>query len=407
MIVAEILFWLAVALAVYTYFGYPILLLGVTALVQTVRDLRYLLRRDTRRRPPVGDESLPAISIIVPAYNEEAAIAAKIDNCRGLDYPADRLEILIGSDGSEDRTNEIAREKIHELSDGPAVTLCDYEQRRGKPSVLNDTISRATGDVLVLSDATTMIDADALRHIARHFQNPEVGAVNGELRFEAPGEGHQGEGLYWKYEVMLKFMENRLGVVLGSSGALCAVRRSIFRPIPADCICDDLVITLNVELDGQRAVYDPEARSAEETAASVEQESRRRERISAGNFQALRMTVGLLNPLRGAIAWCYASHKIFKWTTWAFMALALLANVVALAWGAATGRRWMLYAVMLGLQAIFYGLAVLGASGVQIPIVSKVARIAHYFVAMHLAMFRGFLRHLRRTQKVAWQREHR
>jgi len=390
----RIVFWSAAGLAVYTYFGYPLLLFVVTGCIQAVRDVRFLFRRTSRRRGDVIEEELPSVSLIIPAYNEEAAIEAKIENSLALDYPEDKLEIIVASDGSDDRTNEIT-----ESLSGRGVTLAAYDERRGKPSVINDTVERATGDVIILSDATTMIDADAVRKIVRHFKDANVGAVNGELRFASPGEGYRGEGLYWRYEVMIKFMENRLGVVLGSSGALCAVRKAFYRPIPADCICDDFVITLNAMIDRHRAVYDPEAQSAEETAASVEMESSRRERIGAGNFQALHHTAKLLNPFRGWPALCYLSHKIFKWITWVFLLAALAANIPLVC--------EPVYLWTLILQGVFYGLAALGGAPVRIPILSKLARIPHYFVAMHLALFRGLLRYLRGTQNVAWQREHR
>lgn len=394
MIAFEIIFWVAVGLLIYTYFGYPLLLFAVTSVVQAFRDFSFLFRRETRRVERRTDEDLPSVSLVIPAHNEEAVIAAKLENCLSLDYPRDKLEIIVGSDGSDDATSQI----VESFADR-GIVLAAYDERRGKPSVINDTVARATGEIVVISDATTMIDLEAIRNIVRHFEDPRVGAVNGELRFVSPGEGHRGEGLYWRYEVMIKFMENRLGVVLGSSGALCAVRRSVYRPIPANCICDDFVITLNVMIDGGRAVYDPEAQSVEETAASVEQESSRRERIGAGNFQALGLTMSLLSPARGWAALCYLSHKIFKWITWAFMLTALVANAVLL--------RERFYTVLFALQACFYGLAILGGLRLKIPVISRVARIIHYFVAMHSALFQGFLRFLRGTQEVAWQRQHR
>jgi len=366
----------------------------VTAFVQTGRDLRYLFRRGTRRKTSVDDAGLPSVSLLIPAYNEEAAIADKLENCLALDYPPDKLEVIVGSDGSDDGTNAA----VASFADR-GVSLAAYDERRGKPSVINDTVGGARGEIVVLSDATTMIEPDALRNLVRHFAQPEVAAVNGELRFQSPDDRHRGEGLYWRYEVMIKFMENRLGVVLGSSGALCAVRKSAYRPIPADCICDDLVITLDVMLHGHRAVYDPEAQSVEQTAGSVAMESRRRERIGAGNFQALGLTAALLNPLRGWVAWCYLSHKIFKWVTWVFLVVALVANVILIA--------RPLYAALFAAQVLFYGSAWLDARGVRLPGLSAPGRITHYFVAMHLALFRGFRRHVRGTQEVAWEREHR
>ena len=390
----EIIFWVAVGLLVYTYFGYPLVLLVVTTVVQLFRDVRFLFRRGSRRIEPMTDEGLPSVSIVIPAHNEEAAIAAKLESCLAFDYPRDKLEIIVGSDGSDDRTNEIA-----ESFADRGVVLAAYEERRGKPSVLNDTIERAAGDIIILSDATTMIEKTAVRKIVRHFRDPKVGAVNGELRFVSPGKEYKGEGLYWRYEVMVKFMENRLGVVLGSSGALCAVRREVYRPIPPDCICDDFVITLNVAIDGHRAVYDPEAQSIEETAPSVEMESSRRARIGAGNFQALCLTARLLNPLRGCVAFSYVSHKLFKWITWLFMLVAFAANIPLV------DRR--VYLILFIAQLGFYGLALLGAVRLRIPVLSKCASIVHYFIAMHFALFRGFLRFVLGSQEVAWQREHR
>ena len=399
----EVVFWAAVGLLVYAYFLYPLLLLAATAVVQLNRDLRFLFRRRSRRIQAADEDALPSVSIVIPAYNEEEAIAAKLETCLALDYPREKLEIIVGSDGSDDGTNEAVAAFAER-----GVILAAYEKQRGKPSVINETVEQATGDVIVLSDATTMIEPDALRKIVRHFRDPRVGVVNGELRFESPTEGYKGEGLYWRYEVMVKFMENRLGVVLGSSGALCAVRRSVYRPIRDDCICDDFVVTLNAMIDGYHAVYDPEAQSVEQTAASVEMESSRRERIGAGNFQALGRTLRLLNPFRGWVALCYVSHKIFKWITWLFMVTALVANMLLVNHPACVpivGGR--LYLILLIAQIGFYGLALLGAVRLRIPVLSGVARVAHYFVAMHYALFRGLVRHIRGRQPVAWRREHR
>ncbi len=390
----RIIFWVAVGLLAYTYILYPLILVFVNSIIQTVRDLRFLFRRSGRRVPMPSDSELPSVSLVIPAYNEEAVIAEKLKNALALDYPADKLEIVVGSDGSDDRTNEI----VGQFADR-GVKLAAYPERRGKPSVINDTVERATGEIVVLSDATTLIDADAVRRVVRRFLDPKVGAVNGELRFESPDSEYRGEGLYWRYEVMLKFMENRLGVVLGSSGALCAVRKTQYRPIPPNCICDDFLITMNMIIDGHRAVYDPEARSTEQTAASVEQEVRRRERIGAGNFQALRWTLPLLSPTRGWMPFCYLSHKIFKWTTWLFMLAAF-----------ATNAALVIHPLYRGLfvgQLAFYCLAGLGAAGVKAPLLGRLARALYYFVAMHLALFRGFVRYVTGRQSVVWARGHR
>jgi cellulose synthase/poly-beta-1,6-N-acetylglucosamine synthase-like glycosyltransferase len=244
-----------------------------------------------------------------------------------------------------------------------------------------------------------MLEPDAVRMAVRHFRNPAVGVVNGELRFTSPDEQYRGESLYWRYEVMLKFLENRLRVVLGSSGSLCAIRKSAFRPIPPDCICDDLLVTLNAVTDGHRAVYDPEARSMETTSASIELEYLRRQRMAAGNFQALGLTLSLLDPLRGWVAFCYFSHKLLKWTTWAFMGIALAANALLV--------QEPLYRALFALQLAFYGLALLAALRIRLPLIGRLTSAIYYFVCMQLAMLRGLIRHLRGTQSVAWERQYR
>lgn len=394
MFVIEVAFWTMVAVLLYAYLGYPLLIFVLASLVQTKRDFQSLFARPERRAelPAAGD--LPRVSIITPAYNEERAMPEKLANCLALDYPREKLEIIVASDGSTDGTNGIV-ESFAESG----ILLAAHQIRRGKPSVINDTVERAAGDILVLTDATSILDPDSVRMAVRHFRDPAVGAVSGEVRLVSPDIGYKGESLYWRYEVMLKFLENRLGVVLGSSGSLCAVRKSAYRAIPADCICDDLVITLNTVMDGHRAIYDPEVRSTEMTSSSVELERLRRIRIAAGNFQALGLTVKLLSPLRGWVALCYLSHKVLKWTSWAFMAAAFVANLMLV--------YKPLYVTLLALQVAFYGSATIKATGARLPVLDRLAGATYYFVSMQLAMLQGFIRHLRGTQPVAWDRQHR
>jgi cellulose synthase/poly-beta-1,6-N-acetylglucosamine synthase-like glycosyltransferase len=389
-----LLFWTAVGLSIYTYFAYPILLFAITSFRQSLRDIRFTMRLNNRRQEILRDTDLPSISVVISAYNEEASIAAKIENALELDYPKDKLEILVGSDGSDDKTNLI----VASYADR-GVILAAYPERRGKPSVLNDTIARATGDILILSDATTMLDKNVPRSFVRHFRDPHVGAVNGYMTYISHNGEQKQEGVYWIYEEALKFMESKLGVVLGATGPMYAIRRSSYQPISPNCVVDDFVIPLKIMSAGYRTAYDTEARATEEAASDIEGEAARRIRIGAGNFQALTMTYELLNPLRGWVAWCYLSHKIFKWLTWLMMATAFVANLFLL--------HRPLYQVTAILQLIFYGMAIAGACRLRVPILGKLCSLVYYFVSMHVALFRGFVRWIKHSQAITWSRSYR
>jgi cellulose synthase/poly-beta-1,6-N-acetylglucosamine synthase-like glycosyltransferase len=202
MTVSAAVFWICFWLASYTYVLYPSLLFVIYALVQARRDLRYLVGRRDRRRARPHSENLPNVSLIIPACDEEARLPAKIVNLGELDYPPDKLDVIFVSDGSSDGTNEILRGL-----DGWLVQTIFLPERRGKANALNEAVARARHALLVFCDASTLLDADAIRMLARHFVDPTVGAVCGSLRFEGSPESEQTEGVYWRYESMLRLME--------------------------------------------------------------------------------------------------------------------------------------------------------------------------------------------------------
>ena len=271
---------LGLGIPAYAYLGYPVLLFVMAALVQMGRDVYYLLYRAERR---TRGQALPSVTVLMAAYNEADVIERTLDNLAQLDYPNGQLEILVGSDGSSDGTVELAGRWSER-----GVRVLDFPERRGKMSVISDLAAAARGDILVLTDANTLIRPDAVRNLVRHFGDPSVGAVCGELRLVTPDGQRAEEGLYWRYEVTLKVLENRLNAVLGANGAIYAVRRPLFPDLSRDLITDDFVIPMTVRAAGHRVVYDPEAVAMEEAPASVSSEFRRRVRIGAGNWQALR-----------------------------------------------------------------------------------------------------------------------
>jgi cellulose synthase/poly-beta-1,6-N-acetylglucosamine synthase-like glycosyltransferase len=387
---AEWIFWVSALLLLHTYFFYPVLLMLLDAAHQAVGNLRYIQSGDERRKPRAVDVA-PPVSLVVAAYNEESCIGDKLRNSLALDYPADRFEVLVGSDGSTDRTNEIV-----ESAQDPRVRL-SVAERAGKTSVLNRCIPQAKGEIVILSDANTQIDPGAVKKLVRHFRDPEVGVVCGKLRLYNPTRRDYEESAYWTYESLIKFYEGKRGAVMGANGGLYAIRRSLFTQLPPGTIVDDFVIPLRILERGFKVIYDPEAVAREETTEDYRKEFGRRARIAAGNFQSLRMLPGLLAPTAGFRAFAFWSHKVLRWCAPGLMAAALLANLAV--------HSRPLYAALLAGQVGFYTLAFVGSRRLRIPRpLRRVAEVAYYFVSMNGAMAVGFWRFLRNSQRAAWDR---
>ncbi|MFN7135339.1 MAG: glycosyltransferase family 2 protein, partial [Myxococcales bacterium] len=341
----ELVFWASVVLLLHTYFFYPLILVLLDSARQMVANARYLKNGFDRRRRDLEPYN-PPVSLVVAAYNEEDCIQAKLDNSLSIDYPDDRFEVLIGSDGSTDRT-----EPMVAGCPDPRVRL-SAAPRGGKVSVLNRCIPSAMGDIVVLTDANTVIDRNAIRLLVRHFKDPQVGAVCGRLRLYNRKKKEYEESTYWAYESLIKFYEGKHGAVLGANGGLYAIRKSLFEALPPDTVVDDFVIPLRLLDRGYKVIYEPEAVAFEETTEDYGREFGRRARIAAGNFQSLRMVPGVLNPARGFVAFAFWSHKVLRWVAPMLMGLALLANAALLASPA--------YQVLFALQLAFYALAYLG-----------------------------------------------
>jgi cellulose synthase/poly-beta-1,6-N-acetylglucosamine synthase-like glycosyltransferase len=315
---------------------------------------------------------------------------ALLNYVSALDYPDGRLEVVVGSDGSTDQTDALVA-----ACPDPRVRL-SAAARGGKAAVLNRCIPEASGEIVVLSDANTMLDRGAVGKLVRHFRDPEVGAVCGRLKLYNRRRRDYEESLYWIYETVLKVYEGQHGAVIGANGGLYAVRRDLFTRLPSDTVVDDFVIPARLLEAGYRVVFDPEALAYEETTEDVRLDFARRCRIAAGNFQVLRTMRSLLAPGRGFVAFAYLSHKVLRWCAPALLVVALLSN---LALAVETP-----YALLLALQIGLYGLAVLGRKGKAPPPLRRVAGLAYYFVSMNAALAVGFWRFLRGSQSPAWER---
>jgi len=387
---AVVLFWLSLACIVYTYAGYPLMLIVVSTLHQLRSDWRQVSVGGTRR--VAARDQLPRVAVLVAAFNEEQHIAERVRNILNQDYPADRLSIYVGSDASNDNTAVILRG----ISDS-RLTFADFAERRGKASVINDLAAMASEEILVLTDANTAFEIDTVRKLARHFDQPDAGCVCGELRLLSGAEtGENQDHIYWRYERLLKFFESRIGALLGANGGVYALRRSGYIAIPADTIVDDFWISMQVVESGSRCIYDPEAIASETIPDRIGDEFRRRVRIGMGNYQAFARFVGMLDPRRGAVAFTFLSHKCLRWLVPHFLLLALACNVLLAGRGT--------YAAMLGAQIAFYSSAWIGWQYSRQGTAPRPLRLPLFFVSMNMGLLIGFWRYLTAGSSGVWAR---
>jgi cellulose synthase/poly-beta-1,6-N-acetylglucosamine synthase-like glycosyltransferase len=388
-LVAKVAFWLSLGLVVYPYVIYPLVLFLTYSVTQAWRDLRYLGSPRNRRTDTPLTSALPAVSIIVPAYNEEKVLLAKIENLRNLDFPRERVQIVFISDGSDDGTNHI----LQNLRDENCECIL-LSERKGKANALNQAVARATNQVLVFCDASTLFQPDAIKKLVRHFSDPEVGAVCGALRFQGNADAQQTEGAYWKYESALRMMEARLGAILNASGAIYALRRECFSAVPESTILEDFVIPMRARRLGFSVLYDPEAVAIEFPASTVSGEFTRRVRLAVGSFRAMGDLVRV--PWRGFTPFALISHKLLRWLV-PFFAITLLVSNVAMVDSPP-------YRVALAIQVLFYCWAGLGFFFYQHMRRVRYGLFPYFLFAMHLAFIVGFFRCLVGSDRAVWQK---
>ena len=350
----ETLFWISVGLIGYVYAGSPALL-ELSARLRRVRarwDEPFRLSARTRpvrvAAPLPRTAPLPGVSVIIAARNEARRLPARIDNLLGSDYPADRLEIIVASDGS---------------TDDPAMALASYGRRvrllllprAGKASALNAAVLRATHPIIVFADARQRFAPDAIRRLVAPFADPQIGAVSGELMIDgASSTIGDGVGAYWQYEKWLRRREAMLDSTLGVTGAIYAMRRWLWQPLPVDTLLDDVLGPMRVVLRGYRVVFEPAARAYDIAATDAGAELRRKVRTLAGNFQLLAYEPRLLVPAVNPVWLQFVSHKLGRLLV-PYALLAILASSAVLA------RTSVVYAAVFGVQLVFYGLAGYGA----------------------------------------------
>lgn len=372
-------FWTGIVLIVYTYLGYFFLI--------------KIMAKFSSKKTAMDDDYLPHVSLIISVYNEQDVIHQKIANCRALDYPSARFEILFGLDGTTDKTESLLSAENNGL-----IKVYSFEKRRGKAAVLNDLVAKASGEILVFSDANTMYEPDALQKLTRHFVDSNVGGVCGELvlQQEEGGDiGSSGEKIYWDYEKKLKYSEGNIRTVLGANGAIYAIRRDLYANLPLNkMIIDDFLIPLRVVEQGFRVIYDSEAVGTEYTASSIREEFSRKIRIGIGNFNALNEIGNLLNPARGFIALALWSHKIIRWFVPLLAVIVFIANILL------AGKP--IYNIALVTQLGFYLSVLVGALLNRMGFSKNYFSLLFYFFMVNLALLIGLYRVVFKSEKPTW-----
>ena len=374
-----VLFWLSLLTLAYVCVGYPVL-----------ARVRAALRPRTRVRAPIE----PTVTIIVSAHNEGDRVERRLRNLLSLDYPADRLEIIFASDGSTDDTIEQAR-----AFESTNVVVEEFAHRRGKPAVLNALVPRASGEIVVFADARQRFDRMALRALVANFADPGVGVVSGHLIMTAGSEakaGGEGAAMYWQYEKLIRSTESRGGSTVGATGAIYAIRKALFEPIPTDTILDDVLIPVRIARRGYQVVFEAAAKAFDIAPPNASGELMRKTRTIGGTFQLFARERWLLNPRLNPLWFETVSHKALRLTMPLLLATVLVSNLMLLDW-------WPYQLTMAG-QAAFYAAALGGYVHREASGLGVFLKLPFTMCLLSWATVLGFIRFATDHQRVTWDR---
>ncbi len=391
----SVLFWVLIFIVFYAYIGYGILLFLV------VKTKRIFIKKTPQN---LQKSSVPNVVFIVAAYNEEDYIEEKINNCLQFDYPKDKIEFWFVTDGSTDKTPTLVKQ--FPTLPGQVVKLFHSPERRGKIAAVERVMAFVKAEITIFTDANTDVNPEAILNIVKHYSNPKVGAVAGEKRIALGNTGDAsgaGEGIYWKYESLLKKWDSELYSAIGAAGELFSIRTDQYRHVPQDTLIEDFVMTMGIAMRGFKIVYEPDAYAVESSSASIAEELKRKIRIAAGALQATWRLRSLLNPFKyGILSFQYLSHRVLRWTL-APLALPIifLLNIFL----AQDGH--FVYKTLLVGQIFFYTFALLGYIFERKQLKIKAFFVPYYFCVMNYAMYRGFFRLIGGRQSVVWEKSKR
>jgi cellulose synthase/poly-beta-1,6-N-acetylglucosamine synthase-like glycosyltransferase len=389
----EIIFWILVFIVFYAYLGYGILLIALVKIKSIFVKDKNLYTKDFE----------PEVTLLIAAYNEKDYVTAKVTNSLQLDYPKEKLKLVWVTDGSDDGTPEL-------LGNYPELTVYHESARNGKIGAINRAMKYVKTPIVVYSDANTMLGSDAIRRIVYLFSNSEIGCVSGEKRIaskDVDTASGAGEGIYWKYESLLKRYDFKLFSVVGAAGELFAIRTELHQDVESDTILDDFIISLRIAMKGYKIGYDPDAYAIESASANVKEELKRKIRIAAGGIQSVIRLKALLNPFKyKTLSFQYISHRVLRWTLAPLsMILIFLINFLFVAIQGFNLTNC--YTQLFLLQLLFYTSALLGWFLQNREIKVKLLFIPYYFFIMNYAMIMGFFRFIKRKQSVNWERSKR
>ena len=379
---SEVAFFTVGTLLAYTYVGYWLALIFVSRLLPE------------RRSHTVRHQIEPRVSIIIAAHNEEEFLAAKIENCLSLHYPSDKLEILIGSDGSSDATESILR-----ATSQPCVQTFVFRQRRGKMATVNRLVRHASGEVCVFSDVSELFDSDAIRRLVQHFADPTVGAVTGNHVVNQSGSAiSAGSTVYWNLQRRLQMTESELASVYSCDGTIYACRRELFPFPPEDTINDDMAVPLGIRARNKRIVFDSQAIVRGDALGDTKRLLWQKVRGQAGRYQVFHRHLGLLIARPTVGWWIFLSHHVLPVvSSWLLVPFFLLNVHLAFTSG-------MFYQLILGGHVAFYFLAGLGYLGQRFGIGLSHLSFPYYFVTANIGSLLGFFAYLRQSQSPAWRK---
>ncbi len=382
----------SIFLIIYHHIIYP-LILKLFAKLRQQEPISYANDRAYEDSP--NDTILPMLTMVIPAFNEEDVIADKIINLACLDYPRDKFKVIIACDGCTDKTYQIAQQALSQsLCQGLNVDLINFEQNRGKVSVINAIVTKLDCELIALSDVSALLSIDALLATVERFKDKKLGVLTGHYRLLTPGT--DGEAVYWRYQSQIKQHEANMGSTIGVHGAFYVFRRKLFTPLPLDTINDDFILPMSIVAKGYKADYDNNIKALELENASLTMDQNRRRRIAAGNMQQLIWLKGLFHPKYGGIAFNFLSGKGLRCLMPYFLIIALIGSLI-LSWHS------IIFLGISILQVSLYAASayIIAFSPNQCP---KIFYTIAYIVSGYFAITVGNTRYIMGLEKGPWRR---
>ena len=382
----EISFWVSFSILFYVFIGYGFVIYFLIIVKRLV----------SKKSIKSNIYFEPAITLIIPCYNEADILATKIANCKQLNYPGDKLKIIFIIDGSTDNSEMI-------LKRSPEIKVLYQPQRAGKTAAENRVMKFVDTPIVIFSDANTNLNRDAIINIVKHFENESVGCVAGEKRIfnnALESASASGEGIYWKYESLLKRLDSELNTTVGAAGELVAFRSELYTDLPEDTLLDDFMQSMLIASAGYKIVYEPDAYAIETASVNIQEELKRKVRICTGGWQSITRLRSKLTLLKDPLLFFqYISHRVLRWTTTPFLLVAVF--ILNLKMDLYVNG---VYQIMMLIQFLFYTTAIVGLLLKNSNLKYKLIFVPYYFCVMNYAVLAGLVKYLTGTQNILWDR---